>query len=80
MNSDQLDLWQSEVAALPWGGQSPRALTKVGLGLFSRHKPPKDERFFSDPCQLELFSEGVGGPPVRYRGAPLLLSLEREGR
>ena len=24
----QLDLWPDEVAALPWGGQSPRALAR----------------------------------------------------
>ena len=26
MYSDQLDLWQDEVDALPWGGHSPRLL------------------------------------------------------
>ena len=29
LNSDQLDLWPAEVAALPWGGQSPRAMAQV---------------------------------------------------
>jgi len=28
MNSEQLDLFPLEVAALPWGGQSPRALAR----------------------------------------------------
>jgi len=29
MNSELLDLWPAERAALPWGGQSPRALAQV---------------------------------------------------
>ena len=29
MNSVQLDLWQDEVDALPWGGRSPRSLVRV---------------------------------------------------
>ncbi len=29
MLSDQLDLWQVEVDALPWGGRSPRLLVKA---------------------------------------------------
>jgi len=29
MNSDQLDLWQDEVDALPWGGWSPRLLAQM---------------------------------------------------
>ncbi len=28
MIGEQLDLWQDEVSALPWGGQAPRSLAK----------------------------------------------------
>ena len=28
MTSPQLDLWQAEVDALPWGGRTPRELAK----------------------------------------------------
>ena len=73
MNSDQLDLFEAELSRLPWRGQSPRALTKIGLGLFSRREPQKDDSFFIDPDQLELFPAAItrrGSLP-----APLLLPL-----
>ena len=31
MNSMQLDLWPGEVAALPWGGLSPRLVIQVSI-------------------------------------------------
>ncbi len=72
MNSSQLDLWPLEVARLPWGGRSPRALTKVQMLLFSRREPQKDDRFFVDPDQRDLFHAAIKGPR-RSVGAPLLV-------
>jgi len=78
VNSSQLDLWQRGLDDLPWGGRSPRALTKGRLALFLRREPLKDERFFVDPDQLELF------PAAKKRRvslpAPSLLPLPRKGR
>jgi len=79
MNSPQLDLWQAELDELPWRGQSPRGLTRVAKSLFLRQEPQKDDRFFVDPNQYDLFREAKSGPP-EYRGAPLLVSLEQEGK
>jgi len=82
MNSDQLDLWEAELAALPWGGRSPRSLgrgprglTKCPKLLFSRREPQKDDRFFVDPNQYDLFLAAITGRP-RYGGAPLLVPFE----
>ncbi len=74
MNSTQLDLWELEVGRLPWRGQSPRALTRVAMSLFLRREPQKDDRFFVDPNQIDLFLEAIPRPP-QYGGAPLLLPL-----
>jgi len=76
MNSDQLDLWEGEVARLPWRGRSPRDLTRVQIALFLRREPQKNERFFVDPEQLELFPVAKKKAPRKYRGAPLLQALE----
>ena len=66
----------------PWEGRRPRALTKVGLGLFLRQKPPRHEVFF-DPEQLDLwFTDRPtqrDGPFV-YKGAPLLAGCMRRRR
>ncbi len=78
-----LDLFPGE----PWNGRSPRALTRVGSGLFLRPEPPKATRCMVDPGQLEMWpSQG----PHRKRsvgrvvsaGAPSLLPLKgpRRGR
>jgi len=73
----QLDLWQAELDGLPWQGQSPRALTKVGLSLFSRREPQKDDRFFVDPNQIDLFRAAKRKAPREFsRGAPLLLPFD----
>ncbi len=74
MNSTQLDLWEHEVAALPWRGVSPRVLTRGSKALFLRREPQKDDRFFVDPNQRDLFLAAITGPP-QYGGAPLLLEL-----
>jgi len=71
----QLDLWPGWLEALPWNGVSPRTLTRASKVLFLRRKPQKDERFFVDPCQADLFLEAITGPP-QYEGAPSLLPLK----
>ena len=76
MNSTQLDLWQAELVAMPWGGQSPRALTRAAKRFIFKARAVKDERFFSDPTQLKLFDEQIPGP--RYTGASTLIPLPRE--
>ncbi len=70
----QLELWELEVARLPWRGQSPRVLTKGHLSLFLRREPQKDDRFFVDPNQYDLFLAAIPGRPL-YGGAPSLLPL-----
>jgi len=59
----------------PWDGQSPRALTRVGLGFILKAEAAPPRGPFHDPEQLELWP--VDKPhrergPV-YDGAPLLL-------
>jgi len=76
MNALQLDLFR-DVDALPWQGRSPRVLTRASRALFLRRKPQKDERFFVDPAQTDMFRRRQKKAPRIYRGAPLL--LEREG-
>jgi len=76
--STQLDLWESELAVLPWRGQSPRGLTRIAKALFLRREPQKDDRFFVDPDQYDLFRAAKKRPPS-YRGAPLLVPLPLKG-
>jgi len=82
MISDQLELFGHVGAALPWGGRSPRSLcrlrqglTNVPIALFSRREPQKDDSFFVDPDQYDLFLAAIPGR-FRYGGAPLLVPLE----
>ena len=69
----QLDLWPLEVARLPWGGRSPRSMTRVALDRVVILKPQgaKDERVFNDPDQVDLWLPAKKAPWV-YQGAPLL--------
>jgi len=60
---------------IPWGGQRPRDLTRVGLSLFLERERQKDERFFVDPDQAEFWPAGQKAPRI-YRGAPLLLPMK----
>ncbi len=46
----ELNLFPGE----PWGGRSPRALTKGSNALFLRPEPPSHEVGYADPDQLEL--------------------------
>ncbi len=58
----------------PWGGRSPRELTRGFALLSSRQEPPRHEVFFAAD-QLELWMvdrpHGEKGPRM-YSGAPLL--------
>ncbi len=79
MNSYQLELAVDDVRVrIPWGGQSPRSLTKINMSLFSRREPQKDDRFFVDPNQYDQFLAAITGRP-RYGGAPSLQPLPRRG-
>jgi len=80
MNSTQLDLWEAELQALPWRGQSPRALTKCQKALFLRREPQNDDGFFTDTAQLDLFRAAKKRPRGISPGAPLLVPLDREDR
>ena len=72
----QLDLWEAELVKLPWRGQSPRVLTRASKALFFRREPRKDDRFFVDPNQYDLFRAAIPGRP-QYGGAPTLQPLPR---
>ncbi len=72
----QLDLFD-DVVHLPWHGRSPRSLTRCAIALFLRREPQKDDRFFVDPDQLDLWLPAKKAPR-RYRGAPLLVPLGRK--
>ncbi len=68
----------------PWGGRSPRALTRGRNGLFLRPEPRGHEVMDArDPLQYDLCRPNVPtrkkGPSV-YEGAPLLLLLKRTRR
>jgi len=73
----QLDLWPKEVVAiskLPWGGRSPRALTRGHLGVILKAQAEKSVSDFVDPDQLEIWVPVKRAP--RYAGAPTLLPLQ----
>jgi len=72
VNSTQLDLWEADLAATPWGGQSPRVLTRSHKRFILKPEAQKRERFFTDPCQLEMFADAIKKAPWKYQGAPLL--------
>jgi len=72
-DGDQLRLDLPGVCDLPWGGLSPRVLTR-GYNLLSlRPEPPAVSAVVQDPDQLELF-EAVA-EVERSEGAPTLLPL-----
>ena len=71
MNSTQLDLWEQELNALPWRGQSPRGLTRVHVNLIFKPEAGEQERTFVDRNQLEMWP-AVKKAPWSYQGAPLL--------
>jgi len=58
----------------PWGGKSPRSLTRAAMALFSRREPQKSMSELKLVVARE-FDRSKKGPP-RYEGAQLLLPLE----
>jgi len=72
----QLDLWPHEVVDRPWGGKSPRELTK-GYKRFSL-KPRAEKRMveFVDPDQFDLWLPNVTLPTHTWGGSPSLLPLK----
>ena len=78
MDSVQLDLWV-DVVRLPWYGRAPRTLTRRANALFLRREPQKDDNFFVDPYQFDLFP---AAKPMRwvYPGASTLCPLPPEGK
>jgi len=78
----QLDLFGFElpgVPAAPWGGRSPRGLTRGANLIILRQEPQKDDRNRFDPNQYDLFRAAIPGRS-RYGGAPSLLPLPQEER
>jgi len=68
----QLDLFL-DAARIPWGGRSPRALTKAAQLLFSKHGGEKSMSDFVDGDQIEIWPTDKNGPPSSFGGSPLLL-------
>jgi len=69
VRAEQLELFGK---VLPWGGQSPRGLTRGRKALFLSQEAEKDACDRSDRCQLDLFQATIFRAPRVYRGAPLL--------
>jgi len=64
----QLDLWQGEVDALPWGGRRPRELAKEIVS----------ERLRSRTCGVDNFlvrCPSASGPPRITDSAQLMLCI-----
>ncbi len=61
----------------PWGGRSPRDLTRVGLGIILK---PRGQKSISDllSAQLDLFDVADEDAPSLWEGAPTLLPLPWE--
>ncbi len=77
-NSDQLDVWPAWVEGIeyaPWGGRSPRGLTRVALSLIFKAQAEKNvSDVYVDPAQYDLWLTAKKAPR-KYRGAPLLLEI-----
>ncbi len=69
----ELELYPGE----PWGGRSPRGLTRAALGLIFKPQGVKSVSDFVDPAQLELF-ELDKGSSLFEGGAPSLLPFPWE--
>ncbi len=77
-DGDQLLLDLGDAAlglSLPWGGRSPRGLTRVALeGIFKAQAAKSVSEF--DCVQLEMFKRLAPKTTRRpYRGSPLLIPL-----
>ncbi len=62
---------------VPWEGRSPRALTRVALGLILKTRGEKSVSEVIDPEQYDLF-DAERAPPGLWEGAPTLLPLPWE--
>ena len=72
---EQLDLFEGGVSrtlGMPWGGQSPRALTSAYRRFSLKAQAAKSVSDFVDPEQCDLWLPIQKAPWV-YQGAPLLL-------
>jgi len=67
----ELDLFRGE----PWGGRSPRGLTRVGLGLILTARADGARVMTPDPAQLDLFPRRRQRLKHQSRMAPTLLPL-----
>ncbi len=77
-DSDQFELFEPGtcVVRIPWGGKSPRGLTKVGLSsIFKAQAAKERSTIHVDPRQYDLFVRRMGKAAFRYSGAQLLLPL-----
>ncbi len=72
----QLHLFE-DVDALPWGGRSPRSLTRASIALFLGQARQKHERFFVDPNQVDMFRRRQKRPRGISPGASLLCEPRR---
>ncbi len=57
---------------IPWGGRSPRALTRVSLSFIFKPQGEKSMSEFVDPEQCDLFAQTERGPRFYTGAAPLL--------
>ena len=75
--SDQLELDQADpwFQRVPWQGQAPRGLTRVGLGLIFTAGAVESASDFVDPLQLDLFPRRRERISYQSRTAPSLLPL-----
>ena len=76
MNSPQLDLFGYEAPAVPWNGQSPRALTKSAR-RFSFTARAGARVVMGDPSQLELFARDNALERKCAESASTLIPLPR---
>jgi len=78
---DQLELRLGEeflvgAARLPWGGRSPRALTRGYERFILKAQAKKSVRDSVDPNQYDLWLSTKKAPWL-YQGAPLLQDLHK---
>ncbi len=67
----ELDLFPDE----PWGGHSPRALTRARLGLIFKPQGVETRVTFLDPLQVLMFPRRRQRSKEQSRTAPTLLPL-----
>ncbi len=75
---EQLELFGAIVIrdrAVPWGGSSPRALTRGYKRFTLKAQAAKSVSGFVDPEQYDLWLPMKKAPWI-YQGAPLLQDLE----